>query len=427
MGAGYSALLRAVNILGTNETLYVFQRLDYEVTPNVHFIGHAESFPFQDTKIHLNRLNREGFDEIVLLLTGDRKKDSEAIQFTNQIQAPHHLFIQGAKLPCLTPEAAYKYSSDQWVSTNDSPGSTNRKSATPLYAIIGTYNEEDIVYATVKHAFQQGCKKVFLVDNGSKDRTVAEALAAGAELALSYETSKYVELLRIRLMNDLVERLSLESSYDAIWWLWLDADEFPEGPNGQTVGTMLEQLGEEYRIAGCSLVNHLPTSEPYYIQRYHPGDFMQYGEAYNPSSLKVKHCSSCHWKHPLQKFVRQAPIVRSLSGFHMAICKEKLLEPTSTIVFHHFPFREKDSTLQKYGKLCGIEGSNGNRVSFDDSVSLNGRSCIRRRYDNLLHIYNAQWDKVSITPGENPTTGIKLSKFMTSGTTWHLRTGNERT
>ena len=42
---------------------------------------------------------------------------------------------------------------------------------TALYAIICTWNEEDIIASTVRHAFAQGCDKVFVVDNGSTDAT----------------------------------------------------------------------------------------------------------------------------------------------------------------------------------------------------------------------------------------------------------------
>lgn len=417
MGAGYPQLLKAINVIGANQTLYVFQRGDYKVTDGVRFIGHSGNFPFQDPKPHLDRLNKLDFQEAILILTGDKGKDAEAIRFASGIQAPIHLYIHGAKPPCPTPEAALGWNFANWVS--DSAGSPRNGGAkTPLYAILGAYNEEDIVYATVKHAFHQGCERVFLVDNGSQDRTVEEALSAGAELALSYETSKYFELLRIRIMNDLVERISLESPHGSIWWLWLDADEFPEGRDGATVGAMLARTPDDCRIAGASVVNHFPTSEPYYACRRHPGDFMPYGEAFDPACLKVKHCPHCHWKHPLQRFTRSAPPVRALSGFHAAISAEPLLEPAEDIVIHHFPFRDKESTLRKYAKLCDSETAGANRMSFDDSVSINGRSCIRRRYDNLLHIYNGEWDKVSIAPGESPAIGVKLSKHMTSGTAW---------
>ena len=40
-----------------------------------------------------------------------------------------------------------------------------------LNAVICVWNEEDIIESTVKHAFSQGCSNVFIVDNGSTDKT----------------------------------------------------------------------------------------------------------------------------------------------------------------------------------------------------------------------------------------------------------------
>ena len=47
-----------------------------------------------------------------------------------------------------------------------------------------------------------------------------------------------------------------------IWWLWLDADEFPHGPRGLTVREYLETLDRRYRIVGARFINHFPSGEP---------------------------------------------------------------------------------------------------------------------------------------------------------------------
>ena len=54
------------------------------------------------------------------------------------------------------------------------------------------------------NAFAQGCERVFLVDNDSRDDTVAEAVAAGAVLAETFATEQYDEVLRLEIMNRVV-------------------------------------------------------------------------------------------------------------------------------------------------------------------------------------------------------------------------------
>ena len=99
-----------------------------------------------------------------------------------------------------------------------------------LYAIVVTWMEADVIAATVRNALTQGCERVILVDNDSPDDTVAAAIAAGAELGTSFSTPQLDEILKIRLLNETVARVSEASPHDHIWWLWLDADEFVHGP-----------------------------------------------------------------------------------------------------------------------------------------------------------------------------------------------------
>ena len=60
-----------------------------------------------------------------------------------------------------------------------------------MFAVLGTWMEEDVVAATVCNALAQGCEGVYLVDNGSTDGTVEAALRAGAILGRSFQTDRY--------------------------------------------------------------------------------------------------------------------------------------------------------------------------------------------------------------------------------------------
>ena len=48
-----------------------------------------------------------------------------------------------------------------------------------LFGLVGTWFEADIIEATVRNAFAQGCERVFIIDNESPDDTVERAVAAG--------------------------------------------------------------------------------------------------------------------------------------------------------------------------------------------------------------------------------------------------------
>ena len=71
------------------------------------------------------------------------------------------------------------------------PATASRCDRFGLYAIVVTWMEADVIAATVRNAFAQGCERVLLVDNDSPDDTVAKAEAAGAELARSFSTSSW--------------------------------------------------------------------------------------------------------------------------------------------------------------------------------------------------------------------------------------------
>src|SRR5206468_2237465 len=117
-----------------------------------------------------------------------------------------------------------------WVRHRPNPSPPRPLREFKLFGILGTWMEADVVEATVRNAFTQGCERVFLVDNNSPDDTLQVASAAGAEVAHVYQTERVRETERNRLMNETVASLSSADGSDHIWWLWLDADEFPRGP-----------------------------------------------------------------------------------------------------------------------------------------------------------------------------------------------------
>jgi hypothetical protein len=245
--------------------------------------------------------------------------------------------------------------------------------------------EEDVIGATVANAFAQGCERVYLVDNDSPDGTVREAVAAGAVLAKVFSTEQYDEVLRLEIMNRIVREVSEESGAEHVWWLWLDADEFPHGPRGITVREFLEPLDRRFRIVGARFINHFPDREPAYVPGFHPLDFQPLCEEH------VVGCALKHRKHSLQRFDRGgAPIICD-RGFHQATSAERpLLEPTEAIYLHHFPYRDATVTRSRLAMLCGTDETGRTRVKEGDDAA----DGMVPRFETLDAVYRGDWDRV---------------------------------
>ena len=97
-------------------------------------------------------------------------------------------------------------------------------------------------------------------------------------------------------MNECVSSISIADGAEHIWWLWLDADEFPHGPRGLTIRDYLSTLDSSFRIVGTRYINHYPADAPQDVSGFHPLDFQLLGE-----ELTTRTCWSWHRKHPLQR------------------------------------------------------------------------------------------------------------------------------
>ena len=285
------------------------------------------------------------------------------------------------------------------VTSEDNPVDAEVLDDFRFFALLGTWMEEDIVEATVRNAFAQGAEVVYLVDNASTDATVERAVAAGATLVESFETDAYEEQIRMALMNAVVARESLASGAAHVWWLWLDADEFPEGPGGMTIAEYLRTLDRRFRFVGSTYYNHLPTEKPEYIPGFHPIDFQPLCERY--TSRHVRHCAQPHWKHPLQRFDRDARFIQAVGGFHTGVIttRQPLLEPVGGIVTHHITYREESFTRQRLDLLCGLPARNEHNNAL-------GNRTIQRRYESLDAVYAQNWPAVNNMRGEEPLLGV---------------------
>jgi len=291
-----------------------------------------------------------------------------------------------------------------WVMTAESSATPVPLDRFGLYAIVGTWMEADIIADTVANAFTQGADRVFLVDNDSPDETVARAVGAGAEHVLTYKTERFEEQHRYNLMNELVRHISIVSELDHIWWLWLDADEFPRPESGGTVREFIDRLDRQYRVVGARFINHFPTpGSPAHVPGDHPIDHQPMCE-----ELPYGICDRNHRKHPLQRWDRGGPRIDAGLGFHRAQCDDRpLIEPSEPLVIHHFPFREEAVTRDRLRMLWSGSNGSASRAKQGDIAT----DHMEARLDSIDAVYAGDWEAVrNFMPG-TAERGVELVEW----------------
>jgi hypothetical protein len=259
-----------------------------------------------------------------------------------------------------------------------------------VFALIKTWMDEDIIEATVRNALTQGATSVFIVDNGSTDRTLERAVSAGAEVAEVYRTEAFDGRLAQAMLNAVVGRESLRSGADYVWWLYLDNDEFSEGPDGMSIREYLATLDRRFRLVGAHYFNHFPAGKPEYLPGFHPIDFQPLCYEFVPT--RVQPCGLGHWKHSLQRFDRHGQFLLSNPGAHSGHCYDTLIEPLGGIVTHHFQYRDETQTRAKLELTCG-PGST--RTALHAQEGFDG---FERRRLSLDAVYSQRWSEVITVP-----------------------------
>jgi hypothetical protein len=298
----------------------------------------------------------------------------------------------------------------RWVLAADDPPDPDVLPSFGLFGLTSTWMEGDVIEATVRNAFAQGCDRVFLVDNDSPDDTVERARATGAELAASFTTAQFDELGKFRLLNDTVERLSREDGREHIWWLWFDADELVHGPGGRTIRELLAGLDRRFRIVGARYFNHFPDRKPEAIPGYHPLDLQPLCEEF----VDDQFCTLGHRKHPLQRFDRDGPPIVAHQGFHQARSAEQLYEPTAPCFVHHFPYREEAATRARTEALRGRGESGAARIEMLDDLERRQSGTISdfsKRSQTLGHVYAQRWDQVENLRRRGRRLGVDLTPW----------------
>jgi hypothetical protein len=271
-----------------------------------------------------------------------------------------------------------------WITAAPNPSNPRVLPHFPMFAVMGTWLEADVIAATIRNAVTQGCARVYLVDNDSPDDTVDVACREGAILARTFKTEQHQEVLLRRHMNEVVAEVSAAERADHIWWLFLDADEFSHGPFGMTLRDYLSTLDERFRVVGTRFFDHYPSGSPQYLTGRHPIDFQPLCE-----ELAFPMCPSRHRKHPLLRYDRHGVPIECGRGLHHAHCSEPLYEPSQPAFLHHFPFRDEVLTRRRLGALWRKDHRGIARGGESDD-------CIHMltRFRSLDAVYEQDWAKV---------------------------------
>ncbi len=272
-----------------------------------------------------------------------------------------------------------------------------------LYAVIGTWCEGDVVEAAIQNCYANGCARVFIVDNASPDDTCHQATLAGATIARSYVTQFYDDDMRLRLMNEVMKEVTERERIPNLWWLSLDADEFPCGPQGERVIDYLSHLDQRITCVGANALDLYPTEPPHYTVGMHPADCMTMG--LRRKSVRGVFCASGHWKHPLLRYQHgnyemaqsrgsHTPFVRNAHGIKGPPFFPQ--EPAADLMLFHAPFRAKDKTLQRLQLLCTKQTAlAGQHRSAGDDHFTGGNGAIKR-WRSLEDVYAGNWHKVEL-------------------------------
>ena len=225
-----------------------------------------------------------------------------------------------------------------------------------FYAALFVWNEEDIIGATVRNIYAQGADKVFIIDNGSTDATVKQALAAGARLAHTLDTGFFDEKVKYTTLNAVISAINAQSGEERIWWMIVDADEFPDSRLPVTIREFLASRPGDVRLVPADVMNHAPTHPPYYAPGYHPIDFQPLIVSKDAQKL------------PLLRYDKGTPHIFSMGGAHTYSYAGGYLTGTEhRLTFHHFKYRTPEKTLARLRQLTAEREDGTRRVDPIDS------------------------------------------------------------
>lgn len=257
-----------------------------------------------------------------------------------------------------------------------------------VFALIKTYNEEHMIEATVQNAFVQGADKVLILDNGSSDETIERAEGVGATLAKRVTSEAFDDNFLTALLQGVVAEETANADVRHVWWMHLDADEFPEGPGGATIKEYVGTLDQQFRLVGATVLNHLPTNKPEYISGFHPLDFQPFCYVLN----RPRNCAFEHHKHNLQRQDWDNHFINNGNGSHnvFSVDQAVFFEPDG-IVLHHCQYGEEDHTRAHLAEIV----KRWEVIAGPEEVQRH----IAVKHEVAEDIYAKRWNKIRVRPG----------------------------
>jgi len=285
---------------------------------------------------------------------------------------------------------------DHWkkISVSRCDAVLDRSDQPLVYAIISTWYDGDIVAATVKNCFDNGCTRVFVLDNDSPDNSVAAAVEAGAEIAEVYHTEYYDDDLRIRKQNEFIKHIVETSNYRELWFLCLDGDELPTGHCGETVQQTLGRLPGEIRTIGSNAIDLYPSRGEKYVIGEHPA--IHFANGINRTAKFA--CAMQHWKHVALRYFNCVFDIAQSRGNHLPFAKHsnvRIREPHIELPIFHAPIRNQEEATARLIALCAKPKDGKQHRSAGDDAVIGGQGAIKR-FKSLEYIFTQQWDKVEL-------------------------------
>jgi hypothetical protein len=201
-----------------------------------------------------------------------------------------------------------------------------------LVAIVSAYNEEDIIGPALAHLVSQGAS-VYLLDDGSADRTVANAKDAAGSGLIGVETLPPVareDGTGAYCWSRILDRKAqLAHTLDGEWFIHQDADEFRESPwphlsLADAVG-LVDRLG--WNAIDFEVFDFVPAGEGFLPGQDPVSAFHRYHAAAEYDRLQIR----C-WKKTA------APVDLTTTGGHEARFPGRRVFPIR-FPLRHYPIR----------------------------------------------------------------------------------------
>jgi hypothetical protein len=263
-----------------------------------------------------------------------------------------------------------------------------------VIAIISTWYDGDIITATIKNCFKNGCSKVYVLDNNSPDDTVAKARAAGAVVKEVYQTEYYDDDLRIRKQNEIIKKFIESKQHRDVWVLTLDADEFPIGYCGESIQDTLGKLPGEIRTIGSNAIDLYPLAGEVYEDGDHPASCFSSG--INRTAKFA--CNQHHWKHVAIRYFNGAFDIAQSRGNHYPARPRNstpILESKLELPIFHCPLRNQDSAERRLTALCAKSDGQAFHRSAGDDDAIGSQGAVKR-FNSLEAIYSQRWQDVEL-------------------------------